>query len=135
MIDLVLDASVLLKWFRAPPEPGHEEAAALRSEYEKGRIGVVVPPLIFLEVLSVAGRRWRWDPDALSDLAMVLGDMGFGVREPELASVAAWVSRGLTAYDATYVALAEEIGSELVSDDVEILGVATEIARPLRARP
>lgn len=131
MIDLVLDASVLLKWFVARPEPGHEEAAALRSDYERGAIAVVVPPLIFLEVLNVAGRRWRWSAEALGDLATALGDIGFDIREPDLVSIAAWMARGLTAYDATYVALAEEIGSELVSDDAEILSIACRIARPL----
>lgn len=134
MIDLVLDASVLLKWFVAPPELGHEEAAALRSDYESGTIAVVAPPLIFLEVLNVAGRRWRWNANALGDLATALGDIGFDLREPDLSSVAAWMATGLTAYDAAYVALAEEIGSELVSDDAEILSSAPRIARPLRNR-
>lgn len=135
MIDLVLDASVLLKWFLATPERGHKEAADLRSEYEQGRIAFVVPPLIFLEVLNVAGRRWRWHTEALDELALALGDIGFDVREPELTAVAAWVARGLTAYDAAYVALAEEIGCELVSDDAEILNVANEIVRPLTEAP
>jgi predicted nucleic acid-binding protein len=60
-----------------------------------------------------------------------LDDLGFDVREPELSSVAAWVSRGLAAYDAAYVSLAEQQGIDLVSDDSEILRVAGEVARPL----
>jgi predicted nucleic acid-binding protein len=47
--------------------------------------------------------------------------------------VASWVVRGLTAYDAVYVALAEERGQALVTDDDTIIAVAGEIARPLVA--
>lgn len=131
MTDLVLDASVLLKWFVSAPEEGREEAMDLRKEFEEGRLSVVVPSLVFLEILNVAGRRWGWHEDALADLASALDELGLDVREPELASVAAWVAEGLTAYDAAYVALAERSGTELVSDDDEILEVAGDRARPL----
>jgi predicted nucleic acid-binding protein len=129
--DLVLDASVLLKWFVSASERGREEAMALRKEFEEGQVSVVVPSLVFLEILNVAGRRWGWEEDALVDLASALEELGFDVREPELASVATWVAHGLTAYDATYVALAEHSRVELVSDDEQILEVAGDRARPL----
>lgn len=131
MTDLVVDASVLLKWFVSAPERGQKEALALRKEFEEGRLAVVVPSLIFLEILNVAGRRWGWEDDALAGLASALDDLGFDVREPELASVAAWVAQGLTAYDAAYVALAEQSGVDLVSDDEEILELAVDRGRPL----
>jgi predicted nucleic acid-binding protein len=43
------------------------------------------------------------------------------------------VARGLTAYDAVYVAAAEEREIHLVTDDRTILTVAREVARPLVA--
>ncbi|MGC9155641.1 MAG: hypothetical protein ACP5HZ_08340 [Ferrimicrobium sp.] len=43
-------------------------------------------------------------------LAEALGDLAFEVAEPTVQSVARWVSLGLTAYDAAYVALAEDRG-------------------------
>ena len=51
--------------------------------------------------------------------------------EPELQLVASWVARGLTAYDAAYVALAEERDLALVTDDETIIELAPEISRPL----
>jgi predicted nucleic acid-binding protein len=129
--EAVLDASVVLKWFAQTPERGEAEARALRADYQAGRLAVVVPALFFLELLNVAGRRWKWDELALGELAGALDDLLFEVAEPELARVAAWVARGLTAYDAAYVALAEERALPLVTDDEAIVKVAGEIARPL----
>jgi predicted nucleic acid-binding protein len=130
LTEVVLDASVVLKWF-ASEQRGSAEARELRNDYEAGRLSVAVPALLFLELLNVAGRRWRWDEEALLELAGALGDLLFEVGEPELQSVAAWVARGLTAYDAVYVALAEERGQVLVTDDDAIIALAGELTRPL----
>jgi predicted nucleic acid-binding protein len=92
---------------------------------------VVVPALLFLELLNVVGRRWRWDEEALLEFAEALGDLSFEIGEPELQLVASWVARGLTAYDAAYVALAEERDLALVTDDETIIELAREISRPL----
>lgn len=48
-----------------------------------------------------------------------------------MSSVASWVGRGLTAYDAAYVALAEKLELALVTDDGTILERAPEISRAL----
>lgn len=96
-----------------------------------GATTVTVPSPIFLELLNVAGRRWGWDADALAQLATALEDLGFDVAEAELAAIAEWTSRGLTAYDASYVALAESRGLRLVTDDDRILSVASGMAQAL----
>lgn len=132
MTEVVLDASVVLKWFAAE-QRGSVEARELRNQYQAGRLSVAVPLLLFLELLNVAGRRWSWDEDALLELAEALDDLLFEVGEPELRSVASWVARGLTAYDAGYVALAEQRGIALVTDDQTIVARAPEITRPLVA--
>lgn len=103
MTEVVLDTSVVLKWFAAE-QRSSEEARKLRGEYEAGHLSVAVP--------------------ALDDLLLE-------VAEPELQSIASWVARGLTAYDAVYAALAEERGQPLVTDDQAIVAVAGELTRPL----
>jgi predicted nucleic acid-binding protein len=132
--ELVLDASVVLKWFADKGEVGFPQARTVRHQYEAGGLLVVVPSLMFLEVLNIAGRRWSWGESQLLELAGALDDLGFDVAEPELGSVAAWAARGLTAYDSAYVALAEERGVQLLTDDQQVLRLAADSARPLVGR-
>lgn len=131
MNELVLDASVVLKWFAHESEEGSRQARSVRDQYETGGLLVVVPSLMFLEVLNIAGRRWSWRELQLLELAGALDDLGFDVAEPELRSVAAWAARGLTAYDSAYVALAEERRVQLLTDDQQVLRLAADLALPL----
>jgi len=45
--------------------------------------------------------------------------------------VARWTARGLTAHDSAYLAVAEEVGTRLITDDDLIVETAEEIAQPL----
>jgi predicted nucleic acid-binding protein len=127
----VLDASVLLKWFAPGRESERRDARRMRQDHERGAISVVVPPLLFLECVNVAARGWRWGEDALLELVDALRGLLLDVREPELETVAVWASRGLSAYDAAYVALAETLSTELITDDQAIVEIAPEVALPL----
>jgi predicted nucleic acid-binding protein len=127
----VLDASVVLKWFARSPESGDAEAGALREAFVRRDVDAAVPRLLFLEVLNIAGRRWSWPPDDVTALAQALGDLPWLVSDPALPLVATWVGRGLTAYDATYVALAQSLDGVLVTEDKRLLDVAGTLARPL----
>jgi predicted nucleic acid-binding protein len=117
MRELALDASVVLKWFDATEARYEGPARGLRTAYEAGRLQI--------------GRRWRWEASALAAAATALGALRIEFADPRLDDVARWTARGLTAYDAAYVAVAEHAGVELVTDDGEILAVAPGIARPL----
>lgn len=131
MSEVVLDASVVLKWFRGAGERHVDEARAIRASYEDGDLVVWAPPLLQFEILNVAGRRWELGEDALVKLAAALDDVGFELLEPPLEAVARWIARGLTAYDAAYLAVAEAASVELVTDDERVLSLAPGVARPL----
>ena len=131
MTEAVLDASVVIKWFRSEGERHVDSARALRRSFEAGELIVFTPPLLRLEIVNVAGRRWRWDEAALVDLAAALDELGFEQTEPDLVRVARWTARGLTAYDGAYVALAEAVGTQLITDDELIVEIAKEVAQPL----
>jgi len=129
--EVVLDASVVLKWFRADGERHLDRARSLRATFEAGQLAVAAPPLLRLEIVNVAGRRWKWGEDALVTLAIALDELGFEFEDPELARVAAWTAQGLTAYDAAYVALAEARATQLITDDDVITSLAGDVATAL----
>jgi len=131
MRECVLDASVILLWFAGTGEAQAAAAQKLRAEFERGELAILAPPLLPLEILNVTGRRWGWDGEALQQLAGALDDLALELAQPDLASVARWVAGGLTAYDAAYVAVAEETGVALLTSDTEILRLAPGVAQPL----
>jgi len=131
MREVVLDASVVLKWFHGEGERNLEPALELRGSFEKGELHVLAPPLLWLEILNVAARSWRWNGDRMSRLAASLPELGFEMVEPELETVAHWAAAGLTSYDAAYVTVAEGAGVSLVTDDSQIVDLAPGIALSL----
>ncbi len=131
MTEAVLDASVVLKWFHAEGERHLDDARRLREQFGAGELRVLAPRLLWLELLNVAARRWSWPQPQLEQLAGTLEQLGFEVLEPELAGVARWAANGLTACDAAYVAIAEQTGVQLITDDAEIVASAPKIATAL----
>jgi len=121
---VVVDASVVVKWFRTEREPHVVEARALFDAIMTRRMVAVAPTLLFTELLNVAARRWRWERTKLLDLVADLDKLEIAVREPKIADVAEWTARGLSAYDASYVALARAESSNVVTDDTLILKLA-----------
>jgi len=131
--EAVLDASVVVKWFRTEGERNVEAARSLRADFEAGKLAVFAPRLLHLEIVNVAARRWHWRRTALLELADALNALAFELREPELYDIAEWTARGLTAYDASYVALAQSGGMKLITDDRVILAAAPGAALTLSA--
>jgi predicted nucleic acid-binding protein len=67
----------------------------------------------------------------LEQLAATLEQLSFELLYPELPRVARWAANGLTAYDAAYVAVAEQAGVQLITDDEQIVGTALKVATAL----
>ena len=130
---LVLDASVVVKWFRRAGERHVEQARTLRASFGRGDLEIVAPPLLPLELITVAGRRWHWERFQLERLAAAFEDLGIELVEPDLGAVARWTASGLTAYDAAYVAVADEREVTLVTDDEQIVAAAPGVAVALAA--
>ena len=95
MSELVLDASVLAKWFRTQGEQHLQAALDLYSRFSRGELLVVVPPWLFLELLNAAACRWGWEVQQLERFAADLEQLGLEVRQPSLVRIAHWCGRGL----------------------------------------
>ena len=78
----------------------------------------------------MAERQLRWTAEALDEFADQLDRTRFDVIDPELRPVGRWIGRGLTVYDATYVALAEQLNIPLITVDRTILKMAPRLSRP-----
>lgn len=117
----VIDASIIAKWF--VDEEGTEEALKLRTDHIEGRILIVVPELLFLEVLN-ALRYKGASIKKLNEANNALWDIQLRVEKTnifllEKANELA-IQNNLSLYDAIYLALAIINGSPLITADKEL---------------
>jgi len=130
----VVDSSVVAKWFLT--ETGSERAIELRDRFATGRLKLVVPSLLFYEVMNALRFSGGFEKPDLVVAAKSLSKYRFDIWRPrgkllEL-STSLSVEKGLTIYDACYVALAQRIGSKVITEDGELLAkfpsAATKLA-------
>jgi predicted nucleic acid-binding protein len=121
---VLVDTSVVMKWFHEEGEAEVAEARALLAAHQADRITAYLLDLSLYELGNVLIRSLRWSPtdaaDQLDDLIAICGDP----LVPDLcwhrdaASLAAL--HGLSYYDASFAAAAAAIGAPLVSADKEL---------------
>lgn len=120
---VVLDSSVVIKWFRRY-EALRKQALELRRAYLNGHLFIHVPDLLIYEIANVL----RYKPDMneakVRQALQSLFDMGIGIEHigTELIgrTVGIAYSYGVTVYDAAFVALAEQLKADLITVDVEL---------------
>lgn len=131
MTRLLIDTSVLIKWFHADGESELAQARALRSAHVLGEVDAHMLDLAHYEVGNVLTRSLGWSAadvaDQLDDLYAILGS--------PLTMTPAWLrtaaslaqSHQLSFYDASWAAAAKELDIPLVSADRQLLtaGLAT----------
>lgn len=123
---VVFDASVLIPVLL--PTTDDDDAARAEAALGDPDSDVIAPTLIDLEVLNAAARRRNVDADALVRIAGYLEELDVERIDPSLADVARWCAAGLSAYDATYAALAEELDALLLTADRALLDALPERA-------
>lgn len=121
MTRLLIDTSVLIKWFHSDGESELKQSRALRSAHLSGDLDAHVLDLASYEVGNVLTRALRWTAadvaDQLDDLHTVLG--------PPLVMTPVWLRRAATLaqvhslsfYDASWAATALELSMPLISAD------------------
>ncbi len=119
---LVIDASVLVKWF--VDEPGADRAAALRGE------DLAAPDLILVEVGSVLWKHQRRGVLASADYVDAVEALQAApitltpIADLLLAAARIAVELDRPLYDCVYLALAMREGFPIVTDDQRLLEVA-----------
>lgn len=141
MTTLLVETSVLIKWFHSEGESELLGARAIRDANQGGEVDARVIDLAFYEVGNVLTVALGWTAqdvsDQLDDLVSICGSpLGLTL---DWLSQAAFLAEthGLTFYDAAWAASARGLGMSLVSADSKLLeaGLAespTAAARRLR---
>ncbi len=115
----VLDASVILKWF--VNEVDSDRALKLREEFFAGEREIVVPDLLLYEVGNALLYNATFATDEIQEALNTLFGMEIEIITPTSALLAKTIelarSLNVTCYDATYIALAEELEFEFVTAD------------------
>ena len=125
MTRLLIDTSVLIKWFHSHGETEVPQARALRTAHLNGGVDGHVLDLAYYELGNVLIRALGWTADdvadQLDDLTTILG--------PPLVMTAPWFRRAaelaqahaLSFYDGAWAAAAHELAVPLVSADRKLL--------------
>jgi len=120
---VVLDASVVVKWF--VEEQHTEKALEIRKSYLARKIIIACPQVLPFEVLNAL----RFNPEFGEEQLKIASDAleRYQLRlYPILGEMAHMCVRnalnfGISIYDASYISLAEHLGSKLYSADEKLL--------------
>ena len=114
MREVVIDASVVVKWFIE--ENNSEKALLLRDSFIGGNVELYVPPLLYFEVLNALKYSQLFEPNELEEAGESLENYGFNVitikNEIRNHMINAAINYDLSIYDASYLGLS--IGLEML---------------------
>jgi len=120
---IAVDASVVVKWF--VEEKYSKEALMIRDSFIEGLVDIVVPSLLYFEVLNALKYSGAFGEDELKKVARILEDYQFTLYELEGAyaekAVEIAMRKGITIYGASYVALALIEDADLYTADEKLL--------------
>ena len=130
MASLVIDSSVVVKWFL--PEPIATEARVIRAAAQAGTLSLLAPDLIYAELGNIVWKRHTMQGLPADDARRIVD----AVRTLPLATTSAAdllddayrlaVAHRRTVYDALYLALGLREGCSFVTADERLVnGVAT----------
>lgn len=121
---IVLDTSVVIKWFRQG-EVLAQQALALRGAYLDGQIEITVPSLLAYELANVL----RYKADLTTEQVQAAVESLFDMDLTWILPSDAVMSRAVglarthktTVYDATFAALAESLGATFITSDERLV--------------
>ncbi|OHB74943.1 MAG: hypothetical protein A2Z34_01445 [Planctomycetes bacterium RBG_16_59_8] len=120
---IVLDASVVLKWFLDEEDSG--VALGYLDDYCSGRESIAVPSLLPIEVANALVCNPKIPQEEIEGALQRLGELRLAVCElgiEELQrSVALARRHKITAYDACYLIVAEKLKCDMVTADRKLI--------------
>lgn len=118
---IVLDTSVVLKWFNQRDESNIKIARQIYNDLVSGKIEVMVPDILPVELLNVLIVGKKLPVKEVQRSIYSLFRLPMVMKEPTAAllSLTTEVANmySITSYDALFVALAKDENCRLISDD------------------
>ena len=120
---VVVDASIAVKWF--VEEEYTSEALMLRDAYKEGLVDLIAPSLLPYEILNALKYSGAFGEDELREIASILESLQITLYNIEgrysATTIMIAMRKGLTIYDASYVALAIDKQATLYTADEKLL--------------
>lgn len=120
---IVLDASVVIKWFVS--EDDDALAEKIRQDFMDGHSDIVVPDLLRAEVANGLRYKPSFTKRGVHDAITTLEDLGINIVYPDLPlyeqAISIAFDYDITVYDALYVALALEYEYTLITADDKLV--------------
>jgi len=108
MVEVVVDASVVIKWFVEEGNSGN--AIKVRDKYIEGEIKVVAPEIITFEVLNAIYYKKLFSKNEIKEVSEALNAFSFDLYslkgEYARKTVETSFENSITIYDASYISLA-----------------------------
>ena len=123
MHEIVIDASIVVKWFIE--EKDSDKARLLRDKFIDGKIELIVPSLLYFEVLNALKYSQLFDLSELNDAGESLENYGFKVitikKKIRKHMIKFAVDHEISIYDASYLGLSIGLGKILYTADEKII--------------
>lgn len=122
----VLDTSVVVQWFHYSLEQHVAEAEKLLNDLKAGKINIILPNILLLELLNVSIKVKKASAEKSYFLLMALLQTPITIVDVNLpvlkVSASLMEEYNLTSYDAYFLALAQIESCKLISDDQKAHG-------------
>ena len=124
-MEIVLDASIAVKWFNIKSEDNVEIALEVQRQKILNKLEIIVPDLFFLEIINAFLTKSKFSIEDIIIIEEALHKMDLKVIYPDhsLLNNAIKIAHtcNLTIYDSLYIGLAKLYETPLLTEDKKIL--------------
>ncbi len=124
-MEIVLDASIAVKWFNTKSEDNVEIALEIQRKKILNKLEIIVPDLFFLEIINAFLTRSKFGIEDIFTIKEALYKMNLRVIYPDhsILNMAIKIAQAcnLTIYDSFYIAVAKFCQTPLLTEDKKIL--------------
>lgn len=123
MNEIVIDASVVVKWFIE--EKDSDKARFLRDKFIDGKVELTAPSLLYFEVLNALKYSHLFDQNELDNAGESLENYGFKIItiknqfRKHMINIA--FNHAISIYDASYLGLSVGLGKPFCTADEKII--------------